>query len=59
MLAWLVACVNIFASSLVYVRIVPIEKTSSYYRSVVRQDLDGKQARLVLSLWGSQLRLQS
>ena len=34
MLAWLVAVVNIFASSLVYVRIVPIEKTSAYYRLV-------------------------
>ena len=33
----LVTFINIFASSLVYVRIVPIEKTSAYYR-LVRQD---------------------
>ncbi len=32
MLAWLVSFVNIFASSLVYVRIVPIEKSSAYYK---------------------------
>jgi hypothetical protein len=33
MLSWLVSVVNIFASSLVYVRIVPIEMTNAYYKN--------------------------